>query len=209
MRWPTGARQPQLSDPLRNTLRVTSPEIVLARHGETEWSRDLRHTGRTDVPLTEEGRRQAAALKPRLERRRFTKVLVSPLSRAVETCELAGLGDRAELRPELVEIDYGDAEGLTTDEMRERYPGWAVWTHHTPNAETFEQVEARLRPLLAELSAADGDVALFAHGHILRVLTALWIGMPPQGGSRLALATGKLSALGWERETQVVRAWNT
>lgn len=188
---------------------MTHPEIVLARHGETEWSRDLRHTGRTDVPLTAEGRRQAAALKPRLADRKFSKVLVSPLSRAVETCQLAGLGDIAEQRPELVELDYGDAEGLTTAQLRERYPGWTVWTHPTPGAESFEQVEARLRPLIAELSATSGDVAVFAHGHILRVLAALWIGMPPQGGSRLALATGKLSALGWEHETQVIRAWNS
>jgi broad specificity phosphatase PhoE len=185
------------------------PEVVLARHGETEWSRDRRHTGLTDVPLTEEGRRQAAALKPRLADRELVKVMVSPLSRAVETCELAGLGDRAERRPELVELDYGDAEGLTTAQLRESYPGWTVWTHPTPGAEAFEQVEARLRPLIAELSETSGDVAVFAHGHILRVLAALWIGMPPQGGARLALATGKLSALGWERETQVIRAWNS
>ena len=188
---------------------MAAVEILLARHGETEWSRDLRHTGRTDVPLTEHGREQAAALAPRLAGRELTRVLTSPLSRARETCELAGLGDRAEQRPELVELDYGDAEGLTTDQIRERDPGWTVWTHPTPGAETFEQVEARLTPLIGELREADGDVAIFAHGHILRVLAALWIGMPPQGGSRLALATGKLSALGWERETQVIRAWNT
>lgn len=185
------------------------PEIVLVRHGETEWSRDLRHTGRTDVSLTAEGRRQAVALKPRLADRELAKVLVSPLSRAGETCELAGLGARGEQRPELVELDYGDAEGLTTAQMRERHPGWTVWTHPTPGAETFEQVEARLRPLIAELSSTSGDVAIFAHGHILRVLAALWIGMSPQGGARLALATGKLSALGWEHETQVIKAWNT
>ena len=194
---------------MRDALGVTVHEILLARHGETEWSRDLRHTGRTDVPLTAEGRRQAVALTPRLAGRELTKVLVSPLSRAVETCELAGLGDRAQPRPELVELDYGDAEGLTTDQMREHYPDWTVWTHPTPGAETFEEVAARLEPLIAELREAGGDVAIFAHGHVLRVLAALWIGMPPQGGARLALATGKLSALGWERETQVIRAWNT
>ncbi|HYI80182.1 MAG TPA: histidine phosphatase family protein [Thermoleophilaceae bacterium] len=185
------------------------PEIVLARHGETEWSRDRRHTGLTDVPLTDVGRRQATTLKPRLADRELVKVLVSPLSRAVETCELAGVADRAERRPELVELDYGDAEGLTTAQLRERYPGWTVWTHPTPGAETFEQVEARLRPLIAELSETNGDVAVFAHGHILRVLAALWIGMPPQGGARLALATGTLSALGWEHEAQVIKAWNS
>jgi len=184
------------------------PEIVLARHGETEWSRDLRHTGRTDVPLTAEGRRQAAALKSRLAGRSFDRVLVSPLSRAVETCELAGFGEGVEQRDELVELDYGDAEGLTTAQLRERYPGWTIWTHPTPGAETFEQVKARLQPLVAELSSTSGDIAIFAHGHILRVLAALWIGMPPQGGARLALATGKLSMLGWEHETQVIRAWN-
>jgi broad specificity phosphatase PhoE len=185
------------------------PEIVLARHGETEWSRDRRHTGRTDVPLTAEGRRQATALEARLAGRSFGKVLSSPLSRATETCELAGLGELAEQRDELVELDYGDAEGLTTVQLREHYPGWTVWTHPTPGAETFEQVEARLRPLIVELNSASGDVAIFAHGHILRVLAALWIGMAPQGGSRLALATGKLSMLGWEHETRVITAWNS
>jgi broad specificity phosphatase PhoE len=185
-----------------------TPEIALARHGETEWSRDLRHTGRTDVPLTEEGRRQAIELGARLAGREFAKVLVSPLSRAVETCRLAGLGDRAERRSELVEIDYGEAEGLTTAQLRQRFPGWTVWTHETPGAETLEQVAGRLEPLIAELRAADGDVAIFAHGHVLRVLAALWIELPPQGGARLVLATGKLSALGWEHETQAIRRWN-
>jgi broad specificity phosphatase PhoE len=193
---------------VRETARVTKPEILLARHGETEWSREMRHTGRTDVPLTDKGREQARAIASKLAGRELTRVLTSPLSRARETCELAGLGDRAELRPELVELDYGDAEGLTTDQIREREPGWTVWTHPTPGAETFDDVEARLRPLIAELAQADGDVAIFAHGHILRILSALWIGMPPQGGSRLVLATGRLCALGWERETQAIRAWN-
>lgn len=188
---------------------MPAPEILLARHGETEWSRDLRHTGRTDVPLTERGRQQAAALRPRLEGRDFVRVLSSPLRRAVETCELAGLGDATELHPELVELDYGEAEGLTTDQLRERVPGWTIWTHDTPGAETFEQVEARLRPLIAELQATDGDVAIFAHGHVLRILAALWIELPPQGAARLVLATGKLSALGWERETQAIKSWNT
>jgi broad specificity phosphatase PhoE len=188
---------------------VPLPEIVLARHGETEWSRDLRHTGRTDVPLTERGRRQAIELGQRLAGRRFAKVLVSPLSRASETCRLAGLGDEADRRPELVELDYGEAEGLTTAQLRERVPGWTVWTHETPGAETLEQVGARLEPLIAELSTADGDVAIFAHGHVLRVLAALWIDLPPRGGARFALATGKLSTLGWEHETQVIRAWNS
>jgi broad specificity phosphatase PhoE len=184
-------------------------EIVLVRHGETEWSREHRHTGRTDVPLTDAGRRQAEALEPRLADRDFERVLVSPLSRATETCELAGMGDQAERRGELVEFDYGDSEGLTTAQMRERTPGWTVWTHRTPGAETPDDVGARLQPILAELRAIDGDVAIFAHGHVLRVLAALWIGIQPAGGARLTLATGKLCTLGWEHETQAILAWNT
>jgi broad specificity phosphatase PhoE len=187
---------------------MSAPEIVLARHGETEWSRDHRHTGRTDLPLTENGRRQALALRERLGGRDFTRVLVSPLSRAVETCELAGLGERAELRPELVELDYGEAEGVTTAQMRERVPGWSVWTHEMPGGESLAEVGERLAPILAAMRETDGDMALFAHGHVLRVLSALWIGLAPAGGSRLALSTGTLSTLGWERETQVVRSWN-
>jgi broad specificity phosphatase PhoE len=187
---------------------VGAPEIVLARHGETEWSRDHRHTGRTDIPLTDEGRRQAAALKERLAGRQFERVLVSPLSRAVETCELAGLGERAERMPELVELEYGDAEGVTTAQMRERVPGWSVWTHDTPGAEPLAAVGERLEAVLDVVRETRGDVAIFAHGHVLRVLAALWIGMAPAGGARLALSTGTLSILGWERENQVIRAWN-
>jgi broad specificity phosphatase PhoE len=187
---------------------VSAPEIVLARHGETKWSLGGRHTGRTDVPLTENGRRQAEALRPRLADRSFERVLVSPLSRAAETCRLVGLGDRAETRPELQEIDYGEAEGLTTAQMRERTPGWSVWSHETPGAEPLSAVGARLEPILAAMRETKGDMALFAHGHVLRVLAALWIGLPPAGGARLALSTGTLSVLGWEHESQVVRSWN-
>jgi probable phosphoglycerate mutase len=187
---------------------VTRPEIVLARHGETEWSRDLRHTGRTDIPLTDVGREQAAALRARLEGHDFARVLVSPLGRAVETCRIAGLGDRAEPRPELVEVDYGEAEGLTTEQLREREPGWTVWTHGTSGGESLADVGRRLAPLVEGLAGDDGDVAIFAHGHVLRILAALWIELPPRGGSRLALATATLSTLGWERETRVIRAWN-
>lgn len=183
-------------------------EIVLARHGETEWSRDHRHTGRTDLPLTDAGRRQAEALRERLQGREFERVLVSPLSRAVETCELAGFGDVAERRSELVEIDYGDAEGITTAQMRETVPGWSVWTHETPGAESLTAVGERLEPILAEMRETPGDMAIFAHGHVLRVLAALWIGMKPPGGARFTLSTGTLSVLGWERENQVIRAWN-
>jgi probable phosphoglycerate mutase len=187
---------------------VSRPEVVLVRHGETEWSRTRRHTGRTDVQLTEAGRGEAQALKPRLEAWAFSRVLVSPLGRARETAELAGLSEGAGIRPELMELDYGDAEGLTTDQMREQTPGWTVWTHSTPGAETLSEVEARLRPLISELQAATGDVALVAHGHVLRVLAALWVEMPPSGGSRLVLKTGTVSVLGWERETPAIVRWN-
>lgn len=187
---------------------MAAPAIVLARHGETEWSRDRRHTGRTDIPLTEKGREQAEALRAPLAGREFARVLVSPLSRARDTCELAGLGAGTELREELLEFDYGEAEGITTDQMRERIPDWSVWTHETPGGESPADVGRRLSPLVAELSETDADVALFAHGHVLRVLAALWCELDPADGRRVALSTGTLSVLGWEHEWRVVRSWN-
>lgn len=126
----------------------------------------------------------------------------------METSRLAGLGDRAEPRPELVEIDYGPAEGLTTEQMREQTPGWTVWTHETPGAESLADVADRLDPILTALRATKHNIAVVAHGHVLRVLAALWIGLPPTGGAHLALATGRLSTLSWERENQVISGWN-
>jgi broad specificity phosphatase PhoE len=184
------------------------PEIWLARHGETEWSRDMRHTGRTDVPLTEVGREQARKLQRSLEDHDFLRVLTSPLSRAAETCELAGLGDRAERSDALLEWDYGEYEGLTTAQIRERRPGWVLWRDGCPGGETAAEVGARVDPLVAELLQSRGDAALFAHGHVLRVLAARWLGLRPGDGALLALSTGTLSTLGWERETAVVRSWN-
>jgi broad specificity phosphatase PhoE len=184
------------------------PEIWLARHGETEWSRAMRHTGRTDIELTEHGRQQAQKLRRGLEDRKFDRVITSPLSRAVETCQLAGFGDRAEHSPALLEWDYGEYEGLTTPQIRERQPGWVLWRDGCPGGETAADVGARVDPLVAELRGAGGDVALFAHGHVLRVLAARWLGLEPQSGALLALGTGTLSALGWERETAVIRRWN-
>jgi broad specificity phosphatase PhoE len=183
-------------------------EIVLVRHGETEWSRDWRHTGRTDIPLTEPGREQAQVLRAPLSEWTFTRVYSSPLSRAIETCRLAGLGDRAELTEALLEWDYGVYEGITTKEIRETRPDWFLWRDGCPGGETAEDVGARVDPLIAELKRADGDVALFAHGHILRVLAARWLGLPPQDGKLLALSTATLSVLGYERETEVIRRWN-
>ena len=169
----------------------------------------MRHTGRTDVPLTEAGREEARALRERLADRSFSRVLVSPLARAHETCELAGLGASAETRDELVELDYGSYEGLTTAEIRETVPGWTVWTHGSPGGESAANAGARLDPLVEELAQIEADVAVFAHGHILRVLAARWLEQPAEFGARLTLATGRLSVLGWEREARAIRGWNS
>lgn len=168
----------------------------------------MRHTGRTDLPLTDAGREEARSLGTRLDGREFARVLVSPLSRAVETCELAGLSNRAEPRDELVELDYGEYEGLTTAAIRETVPGWTVWTHGSPGGETVEQAAARLDRVVAELVDSDGNVAIVAHGHILRILAGRWLEQPAGFGARIALATGTLSVLGWERETPVIQRWN-
>jgi broad specificity phosphatase PhoE len=184
------------------------PEIWLIRHGETEWSRDMRHTGRTDIELTEKGREQAKGLRRGLEDKKFARVLSSPLSRALETCRLAGLGDHTETTDALLEWDYGEYEGLTTPQIRERRPGWVLWRDGCPGGETAADVGARVDPLVAELREAEGDAALFAHGHVLRVLAARWLGLEPRNGALLALSTGTLSTLGWERETAVVKRWN-
>jgi broad specificity phosphatase PhoE len=184
------------------------PEAVLVRHGETEWSRTGKHTGRTDVPLSDAGRRNAEVLRASLTARPFARVFTSPLSRARETCRLAGLGDSAEIRDELLEWDYGEYEGLTTPEIRERRPDWNLWRDGCPGGEAPGDVAARVDRLIAEVQQVDGDVALFAHGHVLRVLAARWIELGPEAGARLVLATATLSVLGWERETAAVRLWN-
>lgn len=183
-------------------------EIVLVRHGETEWSRDGRHTGRTDIPLTDEGHRQAERLQEALGEWNVTRVLASPLSRALDTCRLAGFGDRAEISDRLLEWDYGEYEGLTTPQIRELRPGWNLWRDGCPGGESAADVGARVDPLVAELKAADGDLALFAHGHVLRVLATRWVELPPEAGARLPLATATISALGFERETPAIRRWN-
>ena len=184
-------------------------EVVLVRHGETEWSRDLRHTGRTDVPLTDVGRREAEQLRGALGGRTFVRVLTSPLERAAETCRLAGLGDSAETTDTLLEWDYGDYEGITTNQIRESRPGWFLWRDGCPGGETAEEVGARVDPLVDELARLDGDVALFSHGHVLRVLTARWLTLSPESGALFALGTGTLSILGFERDVRVIRRWNS
>jgi probable phosphoglycerate mutase len=183
-------------------------EIVLVRHGETEWSRSGQHTSRTDLPLIEEGRERAQALGPLLARWDFSLVLTSPLLRARETCSLSGFGDRAEICEDLREWDYGDYEGLTTPQIREDRPGWFLWRDGCPGGEQPEQVGARADRVLDRARGADGDVLAFAHGHIFRVLAARWIELPAAGGGRLALRAGAISALGYERDVQVIQLWN-
>ncbi|MCP9971482.1 histidine phosphatase family protein [Actinomadura madurae] len=190
-------------------------ELVLVRHGETEWSRERRHTGRTDLPLTERGEEQARSLRAALAGRRFALALASPAERARRTAELAGLRvDGTD--PDLWEWDYGGYEGITSAAIREERPGWFLWDDGVVPGdaghpgETVEQVGGRADEVLARVRAAlaDGDVALVAHGHLLRVLTARWLGLEPARGRLFALGTGTVSALGTEHGRPVISAWN-
>jgi broad specificity phosphatase PhoE len=186
-------------------------QIVLVRHGETEWSVSGQHTSHTDLPLLDKGRADAEALAPLLEPFDFALVLSSPMQRALDTCKLAGLGDRVEIDRDLMEWDYGDYEGITTPDIRKTVPGWRVWTHPTPNAETAEQVGARADRVLDRcrpIVDAGRDVALFGHGHMSRVIAARWIELAPNDGKLLSLHAGSLSVLGHERETPVIERWN-
>jgi broad specificity phosphatase PhoE len=183
-------------------------EVVLVRHGETEWTLTGRHTGRTDIPLTEHGRDQARRIGATLRDRQFALVLSSPLSRALETCRLAGLGDLAEVTDDLLEWDYGEYEGLRTVEIRETRPRWSLWTDGVPGGETAAAVAERVDRVIDRARSAGGTVALFAHGHVLRVLTARWLGLPPEDGRLFAMEPAAMSVLGYERETPVIRRWN-
>ena len=185
-----------------------SREIWLLRHGATEWSRDGRHTGSSDIPLLPEGEAEARALAPLLAGQHFAEVWVSPLQRARRTCELAGLGAHAQLNENLREWDYGSYEGITTAEIRQTVPGWSVWTHGCPGGEDAAAVTQRCEALIAQLLALEGNIALFAHGHLLRSLAGTWIGQGAVGGKHLALGTGSHSLLGFERENPVILRWN-
>ena len=182
-------------------------ELWLVRHGQTEWSRDGRHTSSTDVPLTEEGVAVAKSLAERLAGERFGLVLTSPRQRARRTAELAGFAD-AEVDADLVEWGYGDYEGLTTEQIRETVPDWTVWTHACPGGEAAEQVAERLDRVVARVRAYDGRVLAFGHGHALRALAARWIEQPASDGRFFRLDTATVSTLGYERETPVVLRWN-
>jgi broad specificity phosphatase PhoE len=187
---------------------MAGPQLWLVRHGETEWSATGRHTGRTDLPLTDEGRAKAAALRQTLADHHFALVLTSPLQRARETCSLAGLLDRAETEADLREWDYGDYEGLTTAEIKQRRPDWSLWRDGSPGGEVAAEVGRRADRVIATARAAAGDAVAFAHGHLLRVLAARWVGLPAGDGALLRLDTASVSILGWERDQPVLRRWN-
>jgi broad specificity phosphatase PhoE len=183
------------------------PRLVIVRHSETEWSRSWRHTGHTDLPLTEEGRARAQALRRRLAGQGFAVVLTSPLQRARLTAELAGFPD-AEVCDDLVEWDYGDDEGRTSADIRDERPGWLIWADGPKNGETIDQVAARADRVIERVLRAGGDTLAFAHGHVLRILAARWIDAEPQLGQRLLLATAEPSTLGWEHDYRVIERWS-
>jgi broad specificity phosphatase PhoE len=189
-------------------MSQAAPRAVLIRHGETAWSRDRRHTGRTDIPLTPEGETQAAALAPRLAGWTFSQVLVSPLSRASETAQLAGLED-PEVVDDLEEWDYGEYEGRTTEDIRKGRPGWDLFADGVPGGETLHQVSIRVDRVIARIRAGTGDVACVAHAHVLRVLAVRWLGVDPISARYLVLGPASISVLGWEREEPVLEHWNT
>jgi broad specificity phosphatase PhoE len=184
------------------------PRQWLVRHGETEWAKDGRHTGRTDIPLTDLGRSQAVAVGRKIGKQAFVEVLSSPLVRALDTCRIAGFGARVELVDDLREWDYGADEGRTTEDIRRDRPGWSIWGDGPSGGETIAEVGARADRVIERVQAASGDVLCFAHGHVLRILAARWLDLPPVEGRRFALSTATLSVLGWERDIADVQRWN-
>ncbi len=190
------------------TEEVQPTRLVLARHGETEWSKSGQHTGRTDIPLTELGREQARRLGAALDGRTFSMVVSSPLVRALDTCQLAGFGDVVAVDPELQEWDYGVYEGRRRVDIARDEPGWTVWSRPIRDGESLVELGDRADRMIAGLLSAGGDVLVFSHGHFLRVLAARWIETPPLTASRLELATATISELGWETDRRVIEAWN-
>ena len=183
-------------------------ELWLIRHGETTWSLSGAHTGRTDLPLTPQGEAKARALGSKLSGHRFALVLTSPLQRARKTCELAGLDGQSLIEPNLLEWDYGEYEGLSTADIRSKRPDWSLFRDGVPGGETLDQVATRGEAVIQRALKAGGDVALFAHGHILRILATRWLGVPADEARLLALSTASISTLGHEHETRVIVRWN-
>ncbi len=182
--------------------------VCLIRHGETEWSLSGQHTGVTDIPLTENGRNVAKLLAPVLAKESFALVLTSPLERARKTCELAGLGDRAEVDRDLMEWDYGEYEGLTPKQIHAKTPGWMLFRDGCPGGESAEQVGARVDRVITRVRSLEGHVALVAHGHIFRVFAARWLGLPATAGCHFLLDTATLSVLSYYRGLPAVKRWN-
>lgn len=183
-------------------------QLWLVRHGETQWSTSGKHTGSTDLPLTPVGEQHAREIGRFLTGRRFALVLTSPLHRARQTCRLAGYGDNASIESNLREWDYGEYEGQTTSEIRSERPGWSLWRDGVPGGESIGQVAARAQTAINRALASPGDALLFAHGHILRILSCCWLGLPPEAGRLFALGTASVCTLGYEHETHVITRWN-
>jgi broad specificity phosphatase PhoE len=189
-------------------MEPSEQKVYVVRHGETEWSLSGQHTGVTDIPLTDNGRAVARRLRPVLAEQSFQLVLTSPLRRARETCELAGLGSRAAVEPDLHEWNYGEYEGLTSEQIHDQQPGWMIFRDGCPGGETPKDIGARVDRVIARVRNASGDVALFAHGHVFRVLVARWIGLPPAAGQHFLLDTATLNVLGYYRDSPAVKLWN-
>jgi broad specificity phosphatase PhoE len=186
------------------------PEVYLARHGETAWSISGQHTGRTDIPLTERGKRHARALGERLSRYEIAAVFTSPSQRAVRTGDLAGFGGRAQIDPDLAEWDYGRYEGRRTADILQERPGWQLFRDGCPEGEVAEEVGARADRVIGRIRAINGNVLIFSSAHILRVFSARWLGLEPAGGRFFRLGTASLSVLGYEHNLAepVIRLWN-
>jgi broad specificity phosphatase PhoE len=184
------------------------PRLWIVRHGETTWARLGRHTSHTDIPLTKRGREEARALGDDLAGQPFELMLSSPRRRALETARLAGFGDRVEVTDDLVEWDYGADEGLTTQQIRSERPGWTIWRNGPRDGEAARNVRGRVDRVIARAREARGDTLAFAHGHVLRALTARWLGLPVRDGRLFELATATISVLGWEREQPTIERWN-
>lgn len=186
----------------------SAPKLWIVRHGETTWARLGRHTSHTDIRLTARGRVEGAAVGRRLAGHGFGLVLSSPMSRALDTARLAGFGDRVQVIDDLREWDYGADEGRTTPEIRAERPGWTIWRDRPKDGETARHVTARVDRVIARVGAGKGDALAFAHGHVLRALTARWLGLPVRDGRLFELGTATISVLGWEREQRVIERWN-